>query len=84
MEKEIKTNEYIEKVKKHLTNPPTNSDDYFDFYSWIEDNEPIEYKDVTDDIFEIAILSEPWTDIESFKPLDEKLRKILKKYNYLD
>lgn len=81
MEKEITTNEYIEKVKGHLIKPPKNTKDYFEFYNWLEDNEPIEYAKATDEIFELSTEAEPWTDIENFIILDKKLKNILERYN---
>lgn len=81
----MKTKEFINNIKSHFNSKQTYNS-YFDFYCFLE-NEEIE--DIQDfpklnyfwgelaDIYEQA---EPWNDVKYFKPLDDQLRELLKKY----
>lgn len=87
----MKFKEVVNRIKLHL-NSKKNVEDYFNFYDvYLEeyafnDFDNLEsqntminkFKNELEDIVEQA---EPWNDIKYFKPLDNQLRKLLKKYN---
>ena len=87
----MKFKEVVNRIKLHL-NSKKNVEDYFNFYDvYLEeyafnDFDNLEsqntminkFKNELEDIVEQA---EPWNDIKYFKPLDDQLRKLLKKYN---
>lgn len=78
---------YVKKIKEHLNNPPKTCEEYDEFYWWFEYNQPTTDEEITTfvlDVLDIAEEEEPWIDIKYFLPLDNKLRNLLKKYNYLD
>ena len=83
--------EVVNRIKLHL-NSKKNVEDYFNFYDvYLEeyafnDFDNLEsqntminkFKNELEDIVEQA---EPWNDVKYFKPLDDQLRELLKKYN---
>ena len=87
----MKFKEVVNRIKLHL-NTKTNVEDYFDFYDvYLEkyafnDFDNLEsqntminkFKSELEDIVEQA---EPWNDVKYFKPLDDQLKELLKKYN---
>ena len=87
----MKFKEVVNRIKLHL-NSKKNVEDCFNFYDvYLEeyafnDFDNLEsqntminkFKNELEDIVEQA---EPWNDIKYFKPLDDQLRKLLKKYN---
>ncbi|MDU4653018.1 hypothetical protein [Sneathia sanguinegens] len=79
--------DYINKIKKHLSNPNKTCDEYFKFYMEIDSNYPsknLSYDEeyFVDDIREVTEYTEYWNKTKHFKKLDEELRKVLAKYGY--
>ena len=85
--------EVVNRIKLHLNaKTKINVEYYFDFYDvYLEkyafnDFDNLEsqntminkFKSELEDIVEQA---EPWNDVKYFKPLDDQLRELLKKYN---
>ena len=78
--------EYVEYIKKYLSEIQTNSDYCDTFYASLRNisvtlNEENYESDFQWEILEIEEQAEPWNDVKYFKPLDDKLRKLLIKYN---
>ena len=69
----IKFLEFIDYIKKYLGNIQT-----FDV-EFNENNYDFEFN-IYCKIMDIEEQAEPWNDVKYFKPLDDQLRELLKKY----
>lgn len=90
-ENKVNFKEVIKNIKLHL-NTKKELLDYYEFYADYLDeyafNEFYENNIDTNlinkfknDLENIVEQSEPWNDVKHFKPLDNQLRELLKKYN---
>jgi hypothetical protein len=83
----IKFLEFIDYIKKYLGNIQTNFEYCDKFYSYMntfdvefnENNYDFEFN-IYCKIMDIEEQAEPWNDVKYFKPLDDQLRELLKKY----
>ena len=79
--------EYINYIKKYLNENQTNPDYCDTFYASLRNididlNEENYEGEFQWEVLEVEEQAEPWNDVKYFKPLDDQLRELLKKYNF--